>query len=339
MLKAKAIYFLNKTYLWVIILSVTTILVRNYQDSTLFIICMLIICGILAIIIHELGHFIFGKIVGFKLSILSLVIFLVYGGKVYINHPLLMSFGFTGMYARNVNHIKSGQCILFNSGGAIFNAILIVIFSLIRARLSGNHSITEEFLNYSIIINFIIIIITLLPFLKDNDGFHIIDLIKNKENSVFFKGFVDNSYYMNDKISPNSVYEHFTCKSEDNFKKNLIKIEKELHETGIFNSHNLKIINEDFNEYEYNILKFYKIVFLYIEHTKLSFEDIKFLEKINLAYGKTFCLIKECVVNENLSISEKKQILDKVKVEMKYIGDFHQMNIIRGIVTNLNEVI
>lgn len=131
-------------------------------------------------------------------------------------------------------------------------------------------------------------------------------MIKNKENSVFFKGFVDNSYYMNDKISPNSVYEHFTCKSEDNFKKNLIKIEKELHETGIFNSHNLKIINEDFNEYEYNILKFYKIVFLYIEHTKLSFEDIKFLEKINLAYGKTFCLIKECVVNENLSISEKK---------------------------------
>lgn len=141
------------------------------------------------IIIHELGHMIFGLFTGYKF--LSFRV-----GNITLirkeNGYKLASFSFPG---------TAGQCImsperldddmpfvLYNLGGGLFNLFAAAISLLFLNLFSNMHVILTIFLSETIFLGVFFAIINLFPlnFGISNDGYNIMTMIRNKKSRKYF---------------------------------------------------------------------------------------------------------------------------------------------------------
>lgn len=188
------VYLLNKfpieleTFTIMIIL-LMTILVSNY----------------IHIIIHELGHLIFGKLVGYNLSsfrILSFV-FVNYGEGLEIKRFNIPGTGGQCLMVPNYE-MRENSYLFYNLGGGVFGIITSLIIGAIVFALTNNSVlilITIHFVLIGLVMNFM----NLIPMNiggVDNDGKNIINAIKDKDIERAF----ETQLRMNDRYLRGETY-------------------------------------------------------------------------------------------------------------------------------------
>lgn len=169
----------------------------NYL-SYLLIIPGLIIGFIVTVIIHELGHLVFGLITGYKFT--SFKVFFI---KVYYKNKIKIKF-------EKGNILIHGQCLmrptnrryfLYNLGGVIFNYILTIILFVLFYTISNEYIIQLIF--GALIINTLLAIMNCM-YHKDgiNDICNIVRCMKNKDylEGVLYQLDIVSNVTINDKF-------------------------------------------------------------------------------------------------------------------------------------------
>ncbi|WP_142382142.1 site-2 protease family protein, partial [Staphylococcus lutrae] len=282
------------------------------KNDTLILISNLILIGLLVIIIHELGHFFIGKIQGMSLYMISLVSVIFIKNNFYFSYPVFLAVGATNMYKDNWKEgLKVEKLIWYALGGPTFNVLTIVIVCLFKL-------IFENFyLDMFLILNIVILVVTLFPFIKGNDGYTFLELLIKKENSNFYKSYLSHSIYTSETLN---LYDHQALFFEitDTFKWNVVYL------NGVVNGKVMqKSMKQTYNnKYEQNIIDLY-LVGLGIK----SEQEINF-DSISPIYGK--CLY---YLNIYLQYKEKKY-LNLASDHTHEILDEYQINIAENIIKN-----
>ncbi len=142
----------------------------------------------LTIIIHELGHLVFGLITGYKFKSIKIGIFQFEISnnvkKFKINKSFALA-GFVTMILPEMDDEGNYPFLLYNYGGIIFNTITSIISIVLAFYLSGK-SFTRTFILMMAYIGLLSAIMNLIPSEKDNiksDGFR----IQKLKNNIDFK--------------------------------------------------------------------------------------------------------------------------------------------------------
>ncbi|PNZ30502.1 hypothetical protein CD122_00470 [Staphylococcus rostri] len=298
-----------------ICLFIMTAISYVYHYEIIFNISLLIIAGVISIVVHELGHYFWGVLFKFKLFMLSLVSVLILKGHIYVNHPVFLGLGMTNMYVEDWEKpVKVNQLVAYCSGGFMFNFLCAGILFCIT-----NFTTNTTFLYDVILMNMIVGMMTMLPFIKGNDGHHIYQLVTKGSDSQYYNDFRANSMYHSDKINIKD-YEEQVFHNTTAFQWNVIYLYEKL------NNHALKYslkANYD-NNYEDKIIAFY--VFGLEGNSDFELEDIM------LIYGKCLFYVRKYIETQNdkyLYLAHKHKRISL---------DFRQAYIIDQILARYSEV-
>lgn len=142
------------------------------------------------IIIHELGHLVFGLISGYKFSSFRIgnIMLLKTGGKLKFKKMKIA--GTAGQCLMSPPEMKDGKMpvLLYNLGGALFNVISCAIFFIIYLFTKDNDLISVIF-ELSIAYGIYFAALNAIPMKTgtiDNDGYNALSLRNNKEAQQAF---------------------------------------------------------------------------------------------------------------------------------------------------------
>ena len=143
----------------------------------------------LQLIIHELGHLIFGLITGYKFSSFRIGSFMIMKTTKKLKIKKLKVAGTTGQCLMSPPEIKNGKMpiVLYNLGGAILNVFSCIIIYLISILIT-NPSIST-ILELSMAYGLYFAALNAIPMKSgtiDNDGYNTLSLIINKNSQQAF---------------------------------------------------------------------------------------------------------------------------------------------------------
>ncbi|HGO4018604.1 TPA: M50 family metallopeptidase [Staphylococcus aureus] len=296
-----------------ILLIITSYISKN---DTLILISNLILVSILVVIIHELGHFIIGKIQGMSLFMISLVSVIFIKNKFHFSFPVFLALGATNMYKDNWKEgLKVDKLMWYALGGPIFNVLTIVIICLLKL-------IFESFyLDTFLVLNIVVLLVTSLPFIKCNDGYNFLELLMKKENSNFYKSYLSNSIYMSKTLN---IYNHqeLFFKISDTFTWNVVYL------NGVVTGEVMKMSMKQAynNKYEQNIIDLYLVGLGIKSEQEMNFDSI------SPVYGKCLYYLKLYMNNK------EEKYLNLVSEHIHELLDTNQINIVENVIKNHKEV-
>ena len=159
--------------------------------STLFfLVCITYLVYFIQVNVHEFGHFIFGKLVGYKMFLYQIGVFRI----AVVNEKLEISInkmkgtsGCCGMMPTEKPSVKNQ--ILFSSGGLIFNLIGIIIIQLVAINI--DNEIYRNIFYFANLVVGIVLLSNAIPFgqgIMASDGKIIYELFrKSNYAEVFIK--------------------------------------------------------------------------------------------------------------------------------------------------------
>ncbi|MBF7023134.1 site-2 protease family protein [Staphylococcus kloosii] len=275
----------------------------------------LLFFSILTIMIHELGHFLIGKIIGMKLYMISLVLFIFVKNKFYYNYPFFLALGVTNMYKEDwTKGVKTRDLLWYILGGPLFNLITIIVTYLSKFLFENSN------LDYFIILNIAVLVMTGSPIIKENDGYYLFDLIKKKKKSNFYKAYLKNSLILSEKIN---IYNHqkLFFSISDAFSWNVVYLHGKITDKTM--SYEMK---QNYNtKYEKNIIDFYLVCLGY--KSKHTFE----FKSISPVYGKCIYYLKKYIQHNEI------KYLTLARKNKDSILDNHQMALIEYIIKKSEE--
>lgn len=146
----------------------------------------LIFIGIISVLLHELGHFLFGKLTGYKLILFRLF------NKVYIKETKKKNKSFQpGILGQCLmyydNYENKQPYLLYNYGGVIINYLLLIIFSIIYIYI--NNDIVRIISFSGSFVNFVLAYSNIALFKNQpNDGRNIKEISESNDNKrLYFK--------------------------------------------------------------------------------------------------------------------------------------------------------
>ena len=234
-----AVYFLIN------LLALTFIgnLIKDNSSFFLFIysnpfttIIIIVISFFLSMLIHELGHLLMGKLMGFKLIEIK-VWFLSFSridneskNSLQFKFKTILSFsGFTFMNPSEIDNFIARQ-IIFLSGGILFNLLAILIVTLYYSSIIVSNSLFQSFLIIFAFLQLFLIIINTFP-LHSNDN--------------LFDGRKIFNIFVNEPFKNSLIIDSLNIKG--------IR-PKEWLQYGLFKSYNHQLTEYDFS------LKFYELL-------------------------------------------------------------------------------
>lgn len=159
-----------------------------FSIRTLYIIIFLMISYVIVVNVHEFGHFIFGKLSGYKLLKYKLGIFALEleNNKYKLIIEKIKGFDGACLMTPTKSKISRRNSLILYSGGLIMNLITVIIIGIIfllRIELTWE---LYNFLLVLMIFSGFALINNIIPFKSynnPNDGFIILELIKNSDIS------------------------------------------------------------------------------------------------------------------------------------------------------------
>lgn len=178
----------NNNIFWIFVCFVAIIISEYFINPfglSLFFsfIAQIILFTFLMVSVHEFGHYVAGRLVGFKLIFLTSILGIQTQKKYYARAHMNLSTGYTAMY----KPIRLGQCtkkeiIFFYLGGGGFNLLFILLFICISYVMDFQIAT----LNYVILANICILSVTYIPS-GNNDMAKVIKIFKgDKEDLINF---------------------------------------------------------------------------------------------------------------------------------------------------------
>lgn len=293
---------------------------------------------IIAIIIHELGHLIFGLLTGYKFTSFKVLCI-----KIYKKDKLRIKFE-PGLFS------IPGQCLMkptnrnyfmYNLGGLIFTYVLS-LFSLIIFYVNNNHYLAQLIFGLFVVNTSL----GVLNSIYNKDGINdICNIIRCKKNKDFLEGVL----YQLDIYSNLSEKEKFKSNYNPSDDVGNIFSNVAIYRFKYFKYYNEK--NKDKMEYYYKLLKKsyksiylpilkYTILLLILNHefvfkndivllkrsVKLSSKDLLAFKKIKLEY-EMYLFFVENIINKNelttdiledIIINKPSDILEKLHNDMYY---------------------
>lgn len=287
----------------------------KYPDSFANVIIITILAGSLSIAIHELGHYFAGKLVNFNLVSMSMIfVYYSYHKKVTLNHSLLLAlFSYTDMIPSD-EKLDYKNLLIFTLGGPVFS-IISAIFSLMFSHI--------DFFAYYYILSLVIGVGTCLPFIEDSDGQKALELIKYKENSTFYKEFIDN-YFYTINTEPFTLC-HFKHHGERNYFRAIVLL-KGVAERKI--SYNKAPIPVEYNNnFERNIISLLRVAIA----DDYDREYLTHIQDINFLYDESIIEMKNFILNPN------QDTLDKARNSLNLIEDSTLINTMQLAIENLQD--
>jgi hypothetical protein len=222
---------------------------------------------------HELGHCVMAKTRGMKISFISFLPGMYMNGRWYFKIPSYFSFGAMLAYKPlNKNHITKNDIIILNLGGFIFNMIALFILVAIKHL----YSIENSYLEFAILINLLIGVLTILPFAAD--GKSIWKLISGKHDELLF--YDSMNYYFDEDVEAQKILSDIEPNRDiiANYARNLAWIEKE-EMKGDFR----EIYEADLKDDEglnLNLIKAFQLMFKHADGHMLSQEEVELFNKV-----------------------------------------------------------
>lgn len=322
--------FISSNWFWIIIISITlffAVLVNNGQVFLTYLITItqLIVALFLTVTFHEIGHVLAGKLQGYKVVLVTTVFGMYLNNKWLWNISISSAAGYTLVSkSRLKGKVKKKELFFFYIGGILANITLIIIFSFVDFMI-----ITDfPFLTYLIFCNYIIILVTAIPF-EGTDGMRVLKLLKNENELLYFQAVSDSfdtSLSSEDIISIHSTNE--LSSEYSHFISTLAAIEKLSADQN--NYQDIISITSNFDDKLLdNIIIFYKICFKFLDNQALTEDDYKFLKDVNDDYGVIIILMKSYILTKN------KEYIEEIKSNMFFSNDFIQKNIILNMINIL----
>ncbi|WP_052255330.1 hypothetical protein [Salinicoccus sp. YB14-2] len=218
---------LNTNWFWIIVI-ITTGLILEFTTNFngLFLLAMVGV-WIGTVFYHECGHWFFAKTRKMELFMISSFAGMYMNGRWYFSIPAYISWGVCGMYKplRNGRMSKT-DAIWYISGGMIFNLAAVLI--LIGIKYTFN--IENEILNFTILMNGLIMIATAIP-TKNNDGGRLLSILRGKEDEL--EVFNSSNFLFSPELSAEEIFNEISLDNENDYMatyvRNLAYMEKESH--------------------------------------------------------------------------------------------------------------
>ncbi|NPC93159.1 M50 family metallopeptidase [Bacillus sp. WMMC1349] len=345
---------------------ITGILLLLYfviQDTIFLVLIMVLFLGFFSILLHELGHLIFGKVMGMKLNFMSAWFVLLTGhpNKIKANHSLELSLGYTCMFYEDINLSKNSlkkALTLCYAGGPIISFICTAIAYSITSSIDFKIGMLDDAITYFGILNFAIAICTIVPLSSENDGGAIVNLYKSQN---FFENFKIQNLYLNKDLNKvfnehhieflNKIYHQKISVGGDLLVITLLLIsyyhskkqyEKaaELLKKSLSTQQKNKNLNNDLN---FKILYFYYCIMQLNCQNRLTPHDILQLKDIDFSFMKIYDLVSEGIISYHSGESSKgKHLLTLAEKNLHQLLDVHQERILKNFIqgiTNKNQVV
>ncbi|QUX20061.1 hypothetical protein RES5_011630 (plasmid) [Staphylococcus haemolyticus] len=282
-------------------------------------ISQIILFILLAVSIHEFGHYITGRLIGFKLIFLTSILGIQTQKKYYAQAHMNLATGYTAMY----KPVHLGQCtkreiIIFYLGGGGINLLFILLFTYISYLM--NFQVTT--LNYIILANICILSVTYIPS-DNNDMAKVIKILKGDKEDL------NNFNIQSLQADPDSSSEEIinkTSYTDNELTNSIIDLAKiELYSRDEKNIKNIKNMHFDYNNNEIQWqLEFFKKIFEYSD-TKIITTNMEkvFSNSIVDEYPILSDIVKYIYTHDNKSI-------EGIKKNIYQIGANNKVKIIKN---------
>lgn len=314
------------------------------KDSTLFVILICYVLGLVCITIHELGHMLAGYVAGMKLHFMSAGPLLLLPNKqgkikVSMNSDLSMMLGMVSSYIPSTtlsDKELQQKMIPIYLGGPLANLLAIAAGFLIRLIPIGNVWLWDT-TSYFIIINMALLFGTALPFGSYTDGANVSQLIRRKNMSLYR----EYNLYLNPDYKLNA-------QTTDDFEQRLSNIPQlsQCYNIGIMliqyhtlhsnYEHSLRIIDQLISKLTKgdglimeNLLYFYRGLLLWTSKQDIDQDTLMRLNNIDYAYGRTFCYLAKSMIDATKGKQAyNHQHLEAAKQSVHKIMDHRQEDIV-----------
>ncbi len=218
---------LNTNWFWVIFiitLGITLELTTNFDALFLFV---MIGIWIVTVFYHECGHWFFAKTRKMELFMISSFAGMYMNKRWYFSIPAYISWGVCGMYKPlSRGRMTRKDSMWYISGGMIFNLIAVVLLLGIRYTFS----IENDILDFTILMNGVIMIATAIP-TKNNDGGRLLSLLRGNLDELDV--FNSSNYLFSPESSAEKIFNEISLDNENDYMasyvRNLAFIDKESH--------------------------------------------------------------------------------------------------------------
>lgn len=202
---------LNTNWFWMIFIIAMGLMLEFTTSLDVLFLFAMIGVWIGTVFHHECGHWFFAKVRKMKLFMISSFAGMYMNDRWYFSIPAYISWGVCGMYKplRNGRMTKA-DAIWFISGGMIFN--LAAVIALLGIKYTFN--IENEILNFTILMNGLIMTATAIP-TKNNDGGRLLSLLCG--NSDELEVFESANYSCDVEVSAEKIQKDITLDNENDY--------------------------------------------------------------------------------------------------------------------------
>ena len=259
---------------------------------------------LISITLHELGHFLVGRCLSYKLEMLATPFFFYFRKKIYFKFPVLLAFGYCQMSNRNITNEKNSDrnLVFYFFGGGGANLIVAIL------ALLGFVPYASEFF----ILNIILFLVTVCLPIDGTDGNAIREIVLYSKDSKTYQRFFANSFYNNPHITIDD-FAKLTSKEKSffsKFEKCLINLYFEVKGEGsAFTIANHEVFDSNIQE---NIIR---------EYYKLLHKSSDWFIPQNLSSEEVVFTLSNYIYSKN------NKYLKKIKY-LKKLVDFRQEEII-----------
>lgn len=268
----------------------------EFSSEFMIVLGLLVLLSLLLqIIIHELGHMVFGLLTGYKFVSFRVFNFMIVksnGSYKFMKYSLAGTGGQCLMSPPDYK--KDYPFILYNLGGGVFNLIFAFIFFLIL-RVGLNNIYLELFCALMIAVGILFAVLNLIPMTTtiSNDGQNIISMIKDENMRYFIwtqlkmSVMLSNGYRLKDMPK-----EWFEISQDNDLNNNANSVRMAVHCSWLLDNH----LFDEFME---------KVDYVLDENTKILpiYRELLKMDKITLLL----------INSDNLDEDEKKKEIDKLR--------------------------
>ena len=201
---------LNNSVIYLCLAPLLFLLLIIFPNDSLIYFFRLILISLISVILHELGHFLVGRCLSYKLEMLATPFFFYFRKKIYFKFPVLLAFGYCQMSNRNITNEKNSDrnLVFYFFGGGGANLIVAIL------ALLGFVPYASEFF----ILNIILFLVTVCLPIDGTDGNAIREIVLYSKDSKTYQRFFANSFYNNPHITIDD-FAKLTSKEKSFFSK------------------------------------------------------------------------------------------------------------------------
>ena len=295
---------LNNSVIYLCLAPLLFLLLIIFPNDSLIYFFRLILITLISITLHELGHFLVGRCLSYKLEMLATPFFFYFRKKIYFKFPVLLAFGYCQMSNRNITNEKNSDrnLVFYFFGGGGANLIVAIL------ALLGFVPYASEFF----ILNIILFLVPVCLPIDGTDGNAIREIVLYSKDSKTYQRFFANSLYNNPYITIDD-FAKLTSKEKSffsKFEKCLINLYFEVKGEGsAFTIANNEVFDSNIQE---NIIR---------EYYKLLHKSSDWFIPQNLSSEEVVFTLSNYIYSKN------NKYLKKIKY-LKKLVDFRQEEII-----------